>query len=517
MMFLITEQPLEERAVVQELKHSRAGGYVSFEGWVRDHNDGQAVSALEYEAFEALANSEGEKILAEAKAKFEILEAACLHRTGLLKIGEMAVWVGVTAAHRNAAFAACEYIIDEVKHRLPIWKKEYYVNGDSGWVNCQQCAEVGHSHEASTEVTEKEFYARQLCLPEIGEAGQARLKNSRVLVVGAGGLGSPAMQYLAAAGVGTLGICEYDRLEGSNLHRQVLYTAESIGAFKADLAATRLRELNPFVEMVTHREKISPSNVEALFQRYDLVLDCTDNFETKFLLNDAAVLTRTPLIQSSIYQYEGQIQLYQPGENSACLRCLWPETPNAGCVGTCAEVGVLGAVPGVFGTLQALEALKLILRLPGALGGDEMLVMDLLHYEVRKLRRPKNPTCPLCGENPILKEIADTLESDQPVIWEIDARSLLRDPKSFVVIDIREPVEVKATPLLGNDILLMPMSSFSAYDTAFDSEQHYLLVCETGLRSGYLAKILHQQGKTRFYSLVGGKVALASCIADCPV
>jgi adenylyltransferase/sulfurtransferase len=259
------------------LEDPAAGGYASFEGWVRNHNEGHAVTRLEYEAFEALAVVEGTRIVDEAIARFGVIDARCVHRVGSLGIGDLAVWVGVSSRHRAEAFAACRFIIDEVKHRVPIWKKEHYVTGDSGWVNCERCAEAASPKEAlpSTTCTHEHFptlahasrltphashltphaspdYSRQISLRDVGAAGQAKLRSARVLVIGAGGLGVPALNYLAGAGVGTIGIAEADVLDASNLHRQPLYALEDVGKPKSALAAARLQALNPDVHIATH-------------------------------------------------------------------------------------------------------------------------------------------------------------------------------------------------------------------------------------------------------------------------
>ncbi|MGH8296040.1 MAG: molybdenum cofactor biosynthesis protein MoaE, partial [Steroidobacteraceae bacterium] len=216
-MFRFSCTPLDESALRAQLSDPACGGYAAFEGWVRDHNEGRRVRRLEYEAFEALAIKEGERIIAEAIARFGAEHAACVHRIGALEIGENAVWVGVAARHRDEAFRACRYIIDEVKHRVPIWKKEHYENGDSGWVNCERCAQhaahgpEGHSHPSAP----RPDYSRQIALKDVGAAGQQKLRRASVLVVGCGGLGVPAMTYLAAAGVGRIGLVDGDRLEGS--------------------------------------------------------------------------------------------------------------------------------------------------------------------------------------------------------------------------------------------------------------------------------------------------------------
>ena len=219
-----------------------------------------------------------------------------------------------------------------------------------------------------------------MALREVGPQGQARLRAASVLVVGAGGLGVPVLQYLAGAGVGRLGIVDGDRLEPSNLHRQTWYALADCGREKATLAATRVQALNPEVHVEVHALRLDAGNAERLAQAYDLIVDCSDNFSTKFLLNDVALRTAKPVLFASVYQYEGQLQLVAGDDASPCLRCVWPEATRDGIVGNCAEAGVLGPVPGVFGSLQALEALKLLLGLPG-LAKDEMLIFDLVTLE----------------------------------------------------------------------------------------------------------------------------------------
>jgi len=388
--FRFSHEPLDTEALRDSMRDPACGGYTSFEGWVRNNNEGQDVHRLEYEAFEPLAVKEAERIMAEAVEKFGIEHASCVHRLGDLAIGDMAVWVGASARHRHEAFLACRYIIDEVKHRVPIWKKEHYVNGNSGWVNCERCAapsEHEHAHGHATEIAGNHShhdhehhhqraeaphsrslqpdYSRQIALKEVGAAGQAKLRASKVLVVGCGGLGVPVLQYLAGAGIGKIGLVDGDKLEASNLHRQTMYALADVGEYKAVLAAERVRALNPEVDARAHTVRLSSDNASDLVAEYDLVIDCTDNFSTKFLLNDVCVRLRKPAIFSSVYQYEGQLQVVRPDRNGACLRCVWPEATRDGLVGNCAEAGVLGPVPGVFGCLQALEALKTLLDLRG--------------------------------------------------------------------------------------------------------------------------------------------------------
>jgi len=393
--FELASSPIDVPQARARLLDPACGGYASFEGWVRNLNEGKEVTALEYEAFAPLARTEAERILAEAAGRFGVDHAACVHRVGRLGVGGLAVWVGVSAPHRDEAFRACRYIIDEVKHRLPIWKKEHYASGDTGWVNCERCAPAAHESHAPAHghsVAPRMDYSRQMALKEVGAAGQARLAASRVLVVGCGGLGVPVINYLAGAGVGHLGLLDADRLEASNLHRQTLYALADVGAPKAELAAARVAALNPEVAARAYVMRLDAANAATVIAPYDLVIDCSDNFATRFLLNDLGHELNKPVILASVYQYEGQLQVVRAHPDAACLRCVWPEATRDGLIGNCAQAGVLGPVPGVLGSLQALEALKLILDLPGQLG-DEVLIVNLLTLSSTKLRTQRAAEC----------------------------------------------------------------------------------------------------------------------------
>ena len=516
--FTFAKTPLDTAAERLRVADPACGGYASFEGWVRDHNEGQQVRHLEYEAFEQLAAKEGERIIAEAVERFGVEHAACVHRVGDLQLGELAVWVGVSARHRQEAFLACRYIIDEVKHRVPIWKKEHYVNGDSGWVNCERCAAVvpdhghsqthththAHEHAHGTSIRPTADYSRQQALKEVGEEGQAKLRAARVLVVGAGGLGVPVLSYLAGAGIGRIGIVDGDQLEASNLHRQPLYSFDSIGQPKAQLAALRLRALNPDVEVQVYNLRLTVANAADLISGWDLIIDCTDNFSTKFLLNDACVTARKPAILSSIYQYEGQLQVIRPDSHGACLRCIWPEATRDGLVGNCAEAGVLGPVPGVFGSLQALEALKILLGLPGQLG-DELLVMDLLTLQISRMKARRASAC-ASGRCARIPTPSSSLQS---AALEVEFAALsAAQAAGYTVIDIREPEEVSDEPLPGTGIRLMPMQQLLHSDSTLSKNERFLLVCASGRRSLAVAQTLQARGFTDVVSLTGGAAGL---------
>lgn len=573
--FRFSHTPIDTVALRAELANPESGGYTSFEGWVRNHNEGHKVRHLEYEAFEPLAVKEGERIVAEAIKRFGIERAACVHRVGDLAIGDMAVWVGASARHRDEAFRACRYIIDEVKHRVPIWKKEHYENGDSGWVNCERCAAPGehelhehehahgaderaHSHSGASAHTHgsahqhgdahlhdahqhtdshkhhehaplqaapaqvetlgakraektRPDYSRQIALKEVGEQGQAKLRTSRVLVIGCGGLGVPVLQYLAGAGVGRIGMVDGDQLEPSNLHRQTMYALSDVGEHKAILAADRLRALNPEVDARAYTIRLTAENASELVSEYDLVVDCTDNFSTKFLLNDVCVRLRKPAIFSSVYQYEGQLQVVRPDRDGACLRCVWPEATRDGLVGNCAEAGVLGPVPGVFGSLQALEALKTLLDLPGQLG-NELLVLDLLTMSTSRVRIKRAATCPDHASSRVVRAL-DTAAiagatSTEPRELTFDS---LEDAEAqgLSVIDIRESRELAETPTPSSKARHIPMAELLHGGKPLGATGKYLLLCASGRRSLAATEELRSRGQNNVYSLRGGVAGLA--------
>jgi adenylyltransferase/sulfurtransferase len=559
--FSFSQQPIDANELKARLANPKAGAVNTFEGLVRNHNDGRSVLSLEYEAYETLAVKEAARIIGEAKEKFDIYDVVCVHRTGTLAIGDMAVFVGVSSAHRGTAFGACQYVIDEIKSRLPIWKRETYADGSSGWVNCQSCAHHDGTH-ASTNMPagmsalqqeadertnlqtgrsagilpasnsakplpEQEYYSRQMLLPAVAEAGQEKLRAAKVLVVGAGGLGSSALLYLAGAGFGTIGICDSDNVELSNLHRQVLYSTADIGTNKAQAAAQHLRRHNPFIQINVHPERFNNTNAVSLFTAYDIILDCSDNFPTKFLANDTALSTGRTLVQASVYQYEGQIHLIHCSDKASyegqCLRCLWPNA-SAGAdelacaVGSCAEVGVLGVVPGTFGTLQALEATKYVLQLPTALT-DHVLFLDLLTYETRKLKRLQRPDCVSCapytvpgagGKNqaPADRLLNDPNQSTDPLHKTYAQTGEIGD--DLVVIDVREPAEVHQSDRNPKDfwpraqVINVPFSSWSREIPSIDADTICLVVCALGGRSIKAARQLRAAGCAGAYSLSGG-------------
>ena len=347
-------------------------------------------------------------------------------------------------------------------------------------------------------------YSRQIALREVGAAGQEKLRRASVLVVGAGGLGVPVLQYLAGAGVGRLGIVDADRLEPSNLHRQTWYALADCGEHKATLAAGRVHALNPDVHVHAHAVRLDATNADALADGYDLILDCTDNFGTKFLLNDLSLRLRRPVLFASVYQYEGQLQLVRGDDDTACLRCLWPEATRDGLVGNCAEAGVLGPVPGVFGSLQALEALKLLLGLDG-LDANEMLIFDLVTLSTQRLRARRAAQCDAHRRGgrpaPVPASEADTLE-----VQFADLGDAVRE--GYTLVDVRDHRERDQEPLPAEPSLHLPMATILTDASHLQLDGHYLLICATGKRSAAAADLLRSQGFRACRSLRGGLKAV---------
>ena len=490
-LFAFSAGPINGAALAAPLAHPGAGGFAAFEGRVRDRNEGRRVKSLDYEAFEALAIAEGERIVRDALARHGATAARCVHRVGHLAVGDVAVWVGVSAPHRAEAFAACRAIIDDIKHRLPIWKKEHYADGDSGWVNCE------HSHAVP-----RFDYSRQLALPEVGAAGQSRLGRSRVLVVGAGGLGCAVLASLAGAGVGTITIVDHDLVDASNLHRQPLYGIADVGRLKAEAAAQRLKACNPEVRVTALPRRFDRALAAELVPAADAVVDCTDNFAAKFVVSDAAVRARVPAVLASIYQYEGQLQVVRADRDGSCLRCQWPEPTRDGLVGNCAESGVLGPVPALLGQMQAMEVLKLLLGLPGQVQ-DELLLVDLLSQRVRRLAAPRNPEC--AGRCVRLDADPRATEEDVDVSLPLSAAAAA----GYRIVDIREPLECEFEPMPVAGHEAVPLGRLLDGALAVDGSRPCLLVCAHGVRSRAAAELLRARGHGNVWSLRGGLAAQA--------
>ena len=377
-------------------------------------------------------------------------------------------------------------------------------------------------------------YSRQLLLPEIGPAGQQRLGASKVLIVGAGGLGSPTALYLAAAGVGTLGIADFDRVATHNLHRQLLHTAARVGEPKVASALTHLREVNPGVKLRAHDEGVTPANAIELFLQYDVIIDATDSFPARYLNNDAAVRTRRPLVHGSVFRFEGSVAVFAPHLGGPCYRCLFPRAPEAGAVPGCGEAGVLGATCGVIGSLQALEALKLIVGFGEPLLG-RYLTFDAGTARTRCVRLPRNPSCPECGtvqtgelESPDYDgacglnsppasgptAFAMSLHADPSPPLEIpvqDAARLLREHGPAVcLIDVREPYEADICRIA--EARLIPMQQIPAHVASLPTDRLLLIHCHHGGRSLRVTEYLRARGVPRVCNVAGGIDAWAESI-----
>ena len=348
-------------------------------------------------------------------------------------------------------------------------------------------------------------------MPEVGRAGQERLKGARVLIVGAGGLGSPAALYLAAAGLGRLGLVDFDTVDESNLHRQVLYGQSDIGRPKLEAARRRLADVNPLIELVLHEERLTSENALEIFAGYDVIVDGSDNFPTRYLVNDACVLTGKPNVFGSIFRFEGQVAVFW-GARGPCYRCLFPEPPPPGLVPSCAEGGVLGVLPGIIGCLQANEAIKLVLGLGRSLVG-RLIVFDALEMEFRELQLSKSDDCPVCGEQPTQTELVDydhfcgldTEESDMDPDFDISVEELKRwrdQGHEHVLIDVRTPPEYQIAQIEGSD--LVPLSELQQRLGELEPRADIVVHCHHGPRSSQAVMFLRSNGFSRARNLAGG-------------
>jgi sulfur-carrier protein adenylyltransferase/sulfurtransferase len=366
-------------------------------------------------------------------------------------------------------------------------------------------------------------YSRHILLDEVGVEGQRRLAAARVLVVGAGGLGSPAALYLAAAGVGTLGLADLDRVEEHNLQRQIVHDTAAVGGPKVESAARRLAALNPHVRLRLHPDGVTPANARALFAEYDLIVDGSDNFSTRYLTNDAAFFARRPLVHGSIFKFEGQVAVFDPAGGGPCYRCLFPEPPSPGMVPGCGEAGVFGALCGVVGSLQALEAVKCLLGLGQPLRG-RLLVIDSLTQEYRTLECPRDPHCPLCGEGPSIRGIdaaryagtcAPAPEAAPPAgapaeVTIEEASRLAAESARVLVLDVRESYEVQICQIAGSRHI--PMRLVPARLDELPRDRHILVLCHHGERSRLVTEFLRAQGFPAVSNIAGGIAAWAECV-----
>ncbi|MEU9044213.1 MULTISPECIES: adenylyltransferase/sulfurtransferase MoeZ [unclassified Kitasatospora] len=363
-------------------------------------------------------------------------------------------------------------------------------------------------------VDEVRRYSRHLIIPDVGMAGQKRLKNAKVLCVGAGGLGSPALLYLAAAGVGTLGIVEFDVVDESNLQRQVIHGQSDVGRSKAESARDSVKEINPYVDVVLHEERLDNSNVMEIFSGYDLIVDGTDNFATRYLVNDAAVLLGKPYVWGSIYRFDGQASVFW-AEHGPCYRCLYPEAPPPGMVPSCAEGGVLGVLCASIGSIQVNEAIKLLAGIGEPLLG-RLMIYDALEMNYRQVKVRKDPNCAVCGENPTVTELIDyeafcgvvseeaqaaaagsTVTSHQLKQWQ-------DDKEDIYLIDVREPGEYEIVNIPG--AVLIPKNEFLMGDALekLPQDRKIVLHCKSGVRSAEVLAVVKAAGFANAVHLGGG-------------
>ncbi|WP_148572675.1 adenylyltransferase/sulfurtransferase MoeZ [Nocardioides caldifontis] len=377
---------------------------------------------------------------------------------------------------------------------------------------------------AELTIDEVRRYSRHLIIPDVGMTGQKRLKNAKVLVIGAGGLGSPALLYLAAAGVGTLGIAEFDEVDESNLQRQVIHGQSDVGRPKAESARDSIKEVNPLVEVVVHGERLDNDNVMDVFRGYDLIVDGTDNFATRYMVNDAAYFLGIPYVWGSIYRFDGQASIFAPSlaDDAPCYRCLYPEPPPPGMVPSCAEGGVLGVLCAAIGSIQVNEAIKLLTGIGDPIVG-KLVIYDALELEWRKLKVRKDPNCALCGENPTVTGLIDYETfcgaiSDEAAEAAADAtisvstleqwiKERENGERDFVLVDVREPNEYEINKIPGS--VLIPKGDFlngSALEK-LPSDKQIVMHCKSGVRSAETLAIVKGAGYSDAVHVGGGVVA----------
>lgn len=358
-------------------------------------------------------------------------------------------------------------------------------------------------------------YSRHLIMPEVGMEGQLKLKQARVLCIGAGGLGAPLALYLAAAGVGTLGIVDFDEVDFTNLQRQVIHDTNDVGRPKLESARDTILDINPNVEVIPYETRLTSENALDIFRDFDLVADGTDNFPTRYLVNDACVLLGKPNVYASIFRFEGQASVFYAKEGP-CYRCLYPEPPPPGLVPSCAEGGVLGVLPGIMGCIQALEAIKLILGKGEPLIG-RLLIFDALGMRFRELKLRKNPECPVCGKNPTIHELIDYeqfcgIRGEEhkpdvrvPEITAVELKELMDEGRTPVLIDVREPHEYQICRIPGSK--LIPLGEVPARMHELNSADEIVVHCRSGARSAQAVDFLMKSGFRKIHNLKGGILA----------
>ncbi|MEZ0091049.1 adenylyltransferase/sulfurtransferase MoeZ [Streptacidiphilus sp. EB129] len=375
---------------------------------------------------------------------------------------------------------------------------------------------------AELSVDEVRRYSRHLIIPDVGMAGQKRLKNAKVLCVGAGGLGSPALMYLAAAGVGTLGIVEFDTVDESNLQRQIIHGQSDIGRSKGESARDSVKEINPYVNVILHETRLDVDNVKEIFAQYDLIVDGTDNFATRYLVNDAAVLLGKPYVWGSIYRFDGQASVFW-AEHGPCYRCLYPEAPPPGMVPSCAEGGVLGVLCASIGSIQVTEAIKLLAGVGEPLVG-RLMIYDALEMQYRQVKVRKDPNCALCGENPTVTDLIDYEAFCGVVSEEAQAAALgstitpkqlkqwQDDKEDIFLVDVREPGEFEIVSIPG--AVLIPKGEFLMGDALgrMPQDKKIVLHCKTGVRSAEVLAVLHSAGFADAVHVGGGVIGWVNTV-----
>ncbi len=354
-------------------------------------------------------------------------------------------------------------------------------------------------------------YSRHLILPEFGMAGQRRLKEGSVLLIGAGGLGSPLALYLAAAGVGHIGLVDFDVVDESNLQRQIAHGTSTIGVRKTESARLRLKDLNPNVEVTTYEEQVTSENAFELMRPYDVIVDGTDNFPTRYLTNDASVMLGKPNVYGSIFRFEGQATVFYPKEGGPCYRCLYPEPPPPGLVPSCAEGGVLGVLPGVIGTIQATEAIKLLAGIGETLV-NRLMLYDALSMRFRELKLRRNPNCPVCGDHPTVTELIDyehfcgiTPEPETFTSYEItpvEVNTWLHSDDPPLLLDVRDPNEWEIGHL--PDAIRISVNELQGRMNELDTAREMVVYCRSGMRSGRAVDMLRAAGFRKVKNMTGG-------------
>ena len=364
-------------------------------------------------------------------------------------------------------------------------------------------------------------YSRHLIIPDVATDGQKRLKNAKVLAIGAGGLGSPTLLYLAAAGVGTLGIVDFDTVDESNLQRQVIHGQSDVGRSKAESARDSVLEINPLVRVVLHQERLDSTNVYEIFEQYDLIVDGTDNFATRYLVNDAAFFLGKPYVWGSIYRFDGQASVFwptAPGADAPCYRCLYPEPPPPGMVPSCAEGGVLGILCASIGAIQSTEAVKLLMGIGEPLVG-RLMVYDALDMEYRKITIRKDPECPLCGKNPTITELIDyeafcgsvSQEAQDAAVGSTilatELKAKMDAGEDFLLVDVREPAEYEIVKIPGS--ILIPKGDIlnGSALAQLPQDKQIVLHCKSGVRSAEALAALKAAGLTNSVHVQGGVLA----------